>query len=34
MESGERPLKAEQSAMDFAGLFLAKDSLHLQLPRK
>lgn len=26
MESGERPLKAEQSAMEFAGLFLVKDS--------
>lgn len=34
MESGKRPLKAEQSAKEFAGLFLAKDSLHLQLSRK
>lgn len=33
MESGEKPLKAEQSAMEFGGLLLAKDSLHLKLPR-
>lgn len=34
MEGGKRLLKAEQSAMAFAGFFLAKDSLHLKLPRK
>lgn len=34
MEGGERLLKAKQSVMTFAGFFLAKDSLHLKLPRK